>query len=108
MTTERVFVIRCNECREEKTWTANVLRHQTEKSVVRNAGFTVENDGVLRGDKHYCPHCNDREKDTFHVYDGHGDEYLGPIEAWGIVDARRVAWDEFDQENVVKRERVDQ
>jgi hypothetical protein len=107
MTVSKNLVITCNSCHDSQTWSMSVLRRHKLKSVIKNAGFVTESGSFIEENDHYCPDCNDREKDTFHVYDGYGEEYLGPIEAWGIVDARRVAWDEFDEENMVKREKMD-
>jgi hypothetical protein len=105
MTVSKDLMITCNGCYESKTWSIDVLRHQTLDSVIKNAGFVKDHKGFVEGTDHYCPDCNDREKKMFHVYGGRGEEYLGPVEAWGIRDARQVAWDEFDQENMVKREK---
>lgn len=111
MTTSRNFVIYCNGCHEEDTWGISVLRHTKERDLIKNAGYTTEaGETFLDGRKHYCPDCNDREKDEFHVYDGYGEEYLGTVEAWGIIHARRVAHDEKTpeadtREVMVKRER---
>lgn len=105
MTVSKNLEISCNGCLESQTWDIDVLRDQTLKSVLKNAGFVKESNGFLEGPDHYCPDCNDREKDTFYVIGGRGEEYLGEIKAWGIVDARRVAWDTFDQENMVRREK---
>jgi hypothetical protein len=73
--------------------------------VLKNAGFITESNGLFEGRNHYCSNCNDREKDTFYVIDGYGEEYLGTVEAWGIVDARQVAWDKFECENMIYREK---
>lgn len=108
MTVSRELTVRCNGCYETERWGIDVLRHRKLDSVLKNAGYETESGGLLGANEHYCPDCNDRETDTFHVYDGHGDEYLGPVEAWGIVDARDVAWDTFECENMVKRERIDE
>lgn len=105
MTVSKNLVVTCNGCHNSKTWAMSVLRDRTLKSVLKNAGYEKDHKGLLEGTDHYCPDCNDREKETFHVYDGCGDTYLGTVEAWGIVHARRVAWDTFECENVVKRER---
>lgn len=105
MTVSKNLVITCNGCHESETWAISVLRHRTLDSVLENAGYATENNGFVEGTDHYCEDCNDRERETFHVYDGYGEEYLGPVDAWGIVDARQVAWDEFGVENMVKREK---
>lgn len=105
MTVSKDLTITCNGCYESKTWSLSVLRDRTLDSVIENAGYEKDHKGLLEGTDHYCPDCNDREKDTFYVYDGTGATYLGPVEAWGIVDARQVAWDEFGVENMVKREK---
>lgn len=107
MTVNKNLEITCNECYKTKTWDLSVLEHQTLKSVLRNSGFSVDHNGMLQGDSHFCANCNDREKDTFYVVGGHGESYLGEVDAWGIVDARRVAWDTFECENMVKREKED-
>lgn len=105
MTVSKNLEITCNDCYETKTWNLSVLRNRSLKSVLKNAGFVTESNGLLQGNNHYCPDCNDREKETFHVEDGHAEEYLGTVEAWGINDARQVAWDEFECENMVHREK---
>ena len=105
MTVSKDLKITCNSCYESETWDISILKHQTFKSVLKNAGYTKDYKGFIEGTDHYCGDCNDRERETYHVYDGYGEEYLGPIEAWGIVDARKVAWDEFGVENMVKREK---
>jgi len=87
------------------TWSLSVLRGEKMKSILKNQGFTKKYHGYWKSSSHWCPDCNDREKETFYVVDGHGEEYLGPIEAWGIVDARNVAWDTFECENMPKREK---
>jgi len=107
MTVSKDLVITCDGCHESETWAISVLRNRKLESVLKNAGYEKDHKGFIEGTDHYCEDCNDRERETFHVYDGHGDEYLGPVDAWGIVDARQVAWDEFDQENMVKREKVE-
>lgn len=107
MTVSKNLKITCNGCHENQTWDISVLRQRTLKSVLKNAGFTTEAGGVLEGNKHYCPNCNDRERETFYVADGYGEEYLGEVEAWGIVDARREAWAVFNCENMVKREKAE-
>jgi hypothetical protein len=81
------------------------LRDKKLSSILENNGFTKESDSFIQPNKHYCEDCNERTKDTFYVYDGYGEEYLGEVEAWGIVDARYTAWDKFDCENMVKREK---
>jgi len=103
MTVSKNLKIRCDNCRETKTWSAQVLRHRKLKSVLENHGYTKKYHGHWKSTTHWCPDCNDREKDTFYVVDGRGDEYLGEIKAWGIVHARRVAWDTFECENMVKK-----
>lgn len=107
MTVSKDLIIRCNECRYDETWAMSVLQHRKLKSVIKNAGFTKESESFVSPNKHYCPDCNDREKEVFHVYDGYGEEYLGEVNAWGIVDARQTAWDIFEEENVVKREKME-
>lgn len=107
MTVNRNLEITCDECRTTKTWALSVLRDQKLKTVLKNAGFTKETNGLMKPTNHYCSDCNDREKETFYVVDGYGEEYLGEVKAWGIVDARRVAWDEFNCENMVARNRDD-
>ena len=106
MTVSKNLKITCNECLESQTWNIEVLRHSKLRTVLKNAGFSTESNGFFEGNEHHCADCNDRQRETFHVYDGYGEEYLGPIEAWGIVDARRVAWDTFNCENMVKREKI--
>lgn len=105
MTVSKNLKITCNGCHESLTWAISVLRSRTIESILENEGFYTESNGFLEGNKHYCPGCNDREKETFHVCDGYGEEYLGTIEAWGKVDARKVAWEAFDCENMVSRQR---
>jgi len=107
MTIRQEVVLRCNECGAESIWDQSVLKQRTVSSIVENNGYVRDSkrSTLLSGTKHLCPDCNDRSKETFYVYDGYGDEYLGEIDAWGIVDARQVAWDTFNQENMVKRER---
>lgn len=104
MTVSEILEITCNNCHKTETWARSVLRNRKVKSILENRGYTKKYHSWWEGDTHWCPECNDREKNTFHVYDGHGEEYLGSIEAWGIVNARKVAWDTFDCENMVKWE----
>lgn len=106
MTIRQEVVLRCDECGTESMWDQSVLKQRTVKSIVTNSGYEKRSTGFMSSTDHICPDCNDRSKETFYVYDGYGGEYLGEIEAWGIVDARQVAWDTFEQENMVKRERV--
>jgi hypothetical protein len=71
--------------------------------VLKNEGFVTKSDSFLDENDHYCPDCNDRTKKTFYVVGGYGEEYLGSIGAWGIVNARQVAWDKFERSNMVYR-----
>lgn len=103
MTLTKEIRLKCDDCGEEKIWTQT--KDLKIDSVIKNAGFSKEWKSVFEGPDYYCPDCNDREKETFYVVDGRGEEYLGDIEAWGIVDARNVAWDTFECENMVKREK---
>lgn len=107
MTVSRNLEITCDECNETETWSMAVLRDRTIDSILKNAGFATEHGTITEGAKHYCSDCNDREKDTFYVTDGWGEEYLGEIKAWGIVHARQVAWERFECENMVKRNRAE-
>ena len=107
MTVSRNLEITCDDCHTTETWALTVLESQKLDTVLKNAGFTTETNSVLEPNSHYCSDCNDRDKDTFYVVDGHGEEFLGEIKAWGIVHARRVAWDEFECENMVKQNRGD-
>lgn len=107
MTVSKNLEISCNKCHETQTWALSVLRNRKLKSILKNKGFTEKYHGFWEGTSHWCPDCNDREKETFYVVDGRGEEYLGEIEAWGIVDARNVAWDKFECENMAKREKPD-
>lgn len=106
MTLEKQLVLTCNGCRATEEYDLSIRRHRTMKSILKNVGFTRESAGLFSGTNHYCPDCNDREKDKYHVYDGRGDAYLGSVKAWEIVDARREAWDTFERENMVKREKM--
>jgi len=105
MTVSKNLKITCNNCHESQIWSASILHHRKLESVLKNNGYTKKYHGFSEGKTHWCPNCNDREKDTFYVVGGKGEEYLGEIEAWGIVDARQVAWDTFECENMVKREK---
>jgi len=107
MTVSKNLEIRCNNCYETQTWNISVLRDRKLDSILANHGYTEKYHGFAKGKTHWCPDCNDREKKTFYVVGGAGEEYLGTIEAWGIVDAQRVAWDTFDCENMPMREPED-
>ena len=106
MTTSKIFELTCNGCFETKEWGLEATRRHGEKSLIRNAGYSREtHDNFFKGTDHYCPDCNDRTKTTFHVTDGRGDDvYLGTIQAWGIVHARRAARDKFNREFVMVTE----
>lgn len=66
-----------------KKWALTVVKSQKIDTVLKNAGFTTETNSVLEPNSHYCSDCNDRDKDMFYVVDGHGEEFLGEIKAWG-------------------------
>jgi hypothetical protein len=105
MTVNKNLEIRCNNCYETKTWSISILRDRKIDSILENHGYTEKYHGFPKGKTHWCSDCNNREKTIFHVVDGYGEEYLGTIKAWGIVDARRVAWDRFDKECMVSRDK---
>lgn len=107
MTVSKNLEIYCNSCHETETWSIDVLRDRSIELILENHGYTTKYHGWSKGSTHWCPDCNERTKNTYYVIGGRGEEYLGEIKAWGIHDARRVAWDTFDQENMVKREKRD-
>lgn len=102
MTTSRVFRIKCNNCFEERVWDITVLRHTNAKQLIQNAGFTREVDSFQGKTEHFCPECNEREKDTFKILNAEADKKIGTVEAWGIEDARRKGYEEFGRAGVVQ------
>jgi len=107
MTVSKNLKIQCNNCYETQRWSISILRDRKLDSILENHGYTEKYHGFAKGKTHWCSDCNDREKKTFYVVSGSGEEYLGTIEAWGIVDARRVAWEQFNCENMPMREPED-
>ena len=105
MTVNKNLKITCDGCNESKTWALSVLQSRSLNLMLENEGFTKESNGLLEPNYHYCPDCNDREKETFHVIGGYGEEYLGTVEAWGIADARKSAWDKFECEHMIREEK---
>jgi len=102
MTTSRVFRIKCNNCFEEREWDIAVLRHTDAKQLIQNAGFIRESNWLMERTEHFCPDCNEREKDTFKILNAEADEKIGTVEAWGIEDARRKGHEKFGRADVVK------
>lgn len=101
MTLEKVFRITCNDCYEDTEWGIRSLRDYKAETLRKNAGYSkVSREGFFKSDKHYCPDCNDREKQTFYIVGGYGDEYLGEVEAWGKVDARTKSSEKFNCEPI--------
>ena len=105
MTVSKNLEITCNSCYETKTWALSALRSSSIDSILENHGYTSKYHGWSEGKTHWCPDCNNRDPNTYYIYDGYDEEYLGEIEAWSIVDARRVAWNEFNCENMVRQEK---
>lgn len=99
----RTYNLSCDGCTNSKEWDIEALRNIGRESLIHNSGYTSEgSNSVLGGPNHYCPECNDREKETFYVVDGRGEEYLGTVEAWGRSHARRTARDVFDKRMVME------